>query len=60
LTAPARAEFEFGAKAYGPQAAEAAAALTARIAAWDAHGRDIEPGGFTFWPAGDRGSGFAH
>jgi len=46
------AEFEFGAKAYGPHAAEAAAALNAEIAAWDAHGRDVGPGGFAFWPAG--------
>jgi protein-L-isoaspartate(D-aspartate) O-methyltransferase len=46
------ARLEFGAKAYGPHAHDAAGTLTGQIQAWDAHGRDVSPDGFTFWPAG--------
>lgn len=44
--------FEFGATAWGPDAAGMAGALCAQVAAWDAAGRDIEPDGISFWPAG--------
>ena len=43
--------FEFGATAWGPDASGMADMLNAQVAAWDAAGRDIEPDGFTFWPA---------
>jgi protein-L-isoaspartate(D-aspartate) O-methyltransferase len=46
------AEFEFGARAFGPHAAAAAEALTAQIAAWDARGRVIRGDAFAYWPAG--------
>jgi len=44
--------FEFGATAWGPDASGLADLLNAQVAAGDAAGRDIEPDGFTFWPAG--------
>jgi len=44
--------FEFGATAWGPDASGLAEALNAQVAAWDAAGRDIDPDGFAFWPAG--------
>ena len=44
--------FEFGATGWGPDASGMADMLNAQVAAWDAAGRDIEPDGFTFWPAG--------
>ena len=46
------AEFEFGARAFGPHAAAAAEALTAQIAAWDARGRAVTGDAFAYWPAG--------
>lgn len=46
------AEYEFGAKAYGPHAPDAAEALLAQIRAWDRAGRDVPETGFAFWPAG--------
>jgi protein-L-isoaspartate(D-aspartate) O-methyltransferase len=46
------AEFEFGARAFGPHAAAAAEALTAQVAAWDARGRAIPADAFAYWPAG--------
>ena len=45
-------EHEFGARGYGPHAAEAADTLVAQIKAWDAHGRKIPDGAFAYWPAG--------
>ena len=46
------AEFEFGARAFGPHADAAAEALIAQIAAWDACGRAIPADAFAYWPAG--------
>lgn len=46
------AEFEFGAKAYGPHARSAAGELITQIRAWDDHGRDLGDDAFAFWPAG--------
>ncbi|EIV91984.1 methyltransferase, FxLD system [Frankia sp. QA3] len=46
------AQREFGARGYGPHAAEAAEALVAQIRAWDAHGRTIPGDAFAYWPAG--------
>jgi protein-L-isoaspartate(D-aspartate) O-methyltransferase len=46
------AEFEFGARAFGPHAPAAAEALIAQIAAWDARGRAIPADAFAHWPAG--------
>lgn len=46
------AEFEFGARAFGPHAEAAAEALIAQIAAWDARGRAIPADAFAYWPAG--------
>jgi protein-L-isoaspartate(D-aspartate) O-methyltransferase len=51
-TAIPGAEFEFGARAFGPHAAAAAQALTAQTAAWDARGRAIPADAFGYWPAG--------
>jgi protein-L-isoaspartate(D-aspartate) O-methyltransferase len=45
-------EYEFGARAYGPHAADAAQSLNTQVRAWDAHGRDLDDTAFTFWPAG--------
>jgi protein-L-isoaspartate(D-aspartate) O-methyltransferase len=45
------AEYEFGATGFGPHAAASAEALTAQIAAWDAHGRAIPQDAFAYWPA---------
>jgi protein-L-isoaspartate(D-aspartate) O-methyltransferase len=52
LEGPGPVMFEFGAKAYGPHARQAAGALNEQVRAWDAHGRDVAPDAFTFWPAG--------
>jgi protein-L-isoaspartate(D-aspartate) O-methyltransferase len=49
-TGPLR--YEFGAKAYGPHAPEAAGALVAEVRAWDAAGRDLAQDAFAFWPGG--------
>jgi protein-L-isoaspartate(D-aspartate) O-methyltransferase len=46
------AEFEFGARAFGPHAGAAAEALITQIAAWDARGRAIPQDAFEYWPAG--------
>ena len=46
------AEFEFGARAFGPHAAAAAEALITQIAAWDACGRAIPGDAFAYWPVG--------
>ncbi|WP_322769618.1 methyltransferase, FxLD system [Frankia sp. Cr1] len=46
------AEYEFGARGYGPHAAEAAEALVAQIKDWDRHGRAIPGDAFAYWPAG--------
>lgn len=46
------AEYEFGARAFGPHAADAAQALITQIAAWDAHGRAIPGTAYAYWPAG--------
>ncbi|WP_322751645.1 MULTISPECIES: hypothetical protein [unclassified Frankia] len=46
------AEREFGARGYGPHAAEAVEALVAQIKAWDAHGREIPGDAFAYWPVG--------
>jgi len=46
------AEFEFGARAFGPHAAAAAEALIAQVAAWDARSRAIPGNAFAYWPAG--------
>jgi protein-L-isoaspartate(D-aspartate) O-methyltransferase len=46
------AEYEFGARGYGPHAVEAAEALVAQIKDWDAHGREIPGDAFAYWPAG--------
>jgi protein-L-isoaspartate(D-aspartate) O-methyltransferase len=46
------AEFEFGARAFGPHAAAEAEALIAQVAAWDARGRAIPGNAFAYWPAG--------
>lgn len=51
LGAPGPVEHEFGAKAYGPHAADAAQALIAQVRTWDAQGRDLDDTAFTFWPA---------
>jgi protein-L-isoaspartate(D-aspartate) O-methyltransferase len=45
-------EYEFGAKAYGAHAQDAAEALVAQVRAWGAGGRDLGEDAFTFWPAG--------
>ena len=45
------ARYEFGAKAYGPHATEAAVALIAEVRRWDAAGRDLAQEAFAFWPA---------
>lgn len=52
LDGPGPVEYEFGARAYGHHAQEAAEALVAQVLAWDSHGRELEPEAFTFWPAG--------
>jgi protein-L-isoaspartate(D-aspartate) O-methyltransferase len=49
-TGPLR--YEFGAKAYGPHAPEAARALITEVREWDAAGRDLAQEAFAFWPAG--------
>jgi protein-L-isoaspartate(D-aspartate) O-methyltransferase len=46
------AEFEFGARAYGPHGPDAAEALAAQIRAWDSRGRDLRGDAFAFWPDG--------
>jgi protein-L-isoaspartate(D-aspartate) O-methyltransferase len=46
------AEFEFGARAFGPHAAAAAEALITQTAAWDARGRAIPGDAFAYWPVG--------
>ena len=46
------AEFEFGARAFGPHAGAAAEALITQIAARDARGRAIPQDAFAYWPAG--------
>jgi protein-L-isoaspartate(D-aspartate) O-methyltransferase len=46
------AEFEFGARAFGPHAGAAAEALITQIAAWDARGRTIPQDAFAYWPVG--------
>ncbi len=46
------ADAEFGACAYGPSAAKAAAILTGHITGWDRHGRHLPDTAFTYWPAG--------
>ena len=51
-TGVAGAEFEFGARAFGPHAQAAAEALITQIAAWDARGRAIPGDAFAYWPAG--------
>ncbi|MCK9904179.1 methyltransferase, FxLD system [Frankia sp. Cpl3] len=43
---------EFGARGYGPHAAEAAEELVAQLKAWDAHGRKIPGDAYAYWPAG--------
>ena len=48
---PGPARYEFGAKAYGSHAGDAAEALIAQVRAWDAHDRDLDPTAFAFWPA---------
>jgi protein-L-isoaspartate(D-aspartate) O-methyltransferase len=49
---PGDGEWEFGAGAYGPHAADAADAFLAEVRAWDQHGRDLPGDAFTYWPAG--------
>jgi protein-L-isoaspartate(D-aspartate) O-methyltransferase len=51
LDGPGPVEYEFGAKAYGHHAGNAAEALIAQVRAWDAQGRDLDDNAFTFWPA---------
>jgi protein-L-isoaspartate(D-aspartate) O-methyltransferase len=46
------AEWEFGARGYGPHATDAAGALIAQIAGWDARGRAIPQDAFAYWPSG--------
>jgi protein-L-isoaspartate(D-aspartate) O-methyltransferase len=43
---------EFGALAYGHDAAEAAAALVRHLRTWDARGRDLPQDAFRYWPDG--------
>lgn len=42
---------EFGARAYGPDGGQAAAAMVHQIQAWDREGRNTEPS-FRYWPTG--------
>ncbi|MEU8299764.1 methyltransferase, FxLD system [Micromonospora sp. NPDC048909] len=41
--------FEFGARAFGPDGEQAAAAMVEQIRAWDRDGRDVQPR-FGYWP----------
>lgn len=51
-TGIAGAEWEFGARAFGLHAADAADALISQVEAWDAHGRAIPQDAYRYWPAG--------
>jgi protein-L-isoaspartate(D-aspartate) O-methyltransferase len=50
-TGVAGAEYEFGARAYGPSAQAAADALADQVTAWDACGRALAGDAFAYWPA---------
>ena len=52
LDVPGAVMYEFGAKAYGRHAHDAADALVAQIRAWDGNGRDLDAAAFAYWPAG--------